>query len=345
MNQIIDLRSDTVTKPTPAMREAMAKAEVGDDVYGEDPTVNLLEQTAAEMLGKEAGMFVPSGTMGNLIAQITHCGRGQEVIMGAQSHTFYYEVGGASVVGSLIFHTVEEDRLGQISPEQVAHAIRGVNIHFPVTGLLCLENTHNRAGGTVTDIAHTKALCDLAHSNNVKTHLDGARVFNAATYLGCKVNQLVAEFDSVQFCLSKGLGAPVGSLLVGKQDFIQQARQFRKMLGGGMRQAGILAAAGLIALTEMSKRLEEDHQAARRLAEGLNLVPGLAVDMETVQTNMVFVDTTDSGRNGNDWTNLLRENGVLINAVGPNRLRFVTHFDLDRTDIEAALTTVVKLAR
>jgi threonine aldolase len=325
------------------MREAMAKAEVGDDVYGEDPTVNLLEKTAAEIMGKEAGLYVPTGTMGNLLAIITHCGRGQEVIMGAESHTFVYEVGGATVVGGVIYHTVQENKMGQLSPEQVSQAIRGDNIHYPTTGLLSLENTHNRAGGTVMSIELTKSLCNVAHAQNIPTHLDGARVFNAATYLERNVKELVAEFDSVQFCLSKGLGAPLGSLLVGKRNFIDKARKHRKMLGGGMRQAGVVAAAGMLALTEMPKRLSEDHQNARRFAESLALVPGLDLDLETVQTNMVFVDTTASGHRGAEWAEKLKEQGVLINAVGPNRLRFVTHYDVDRSDLDAALSIIARL--
>ncbi|MEI7555788.1 low-specificity L-threonine aldolase [Candidatus Chlorohelix sp.] len=340
MARIIDLRSDTVTKPTSAMREAMYKAEVGDDVYGEDPTVNKLEETAAEIMGKEAGLFVTSGTMGNLIGVITHCSRGQEIIMGAESHIFYYEVGGGAIVGGLMYHTVQENRLGILNLEQIAHAIRGKNIHYPVTGLVCLENSHNRKGGTVMSIEDTKRICDTAHANDVPVHLDGARVFNAATYLGKNVRELVAEIDSVQLCLSKGLGAPVGSVLVGKRDFIERARKNRKMLGGGMRQAGILAAAGLISLTEMTKRLGKDHYNAQRLAEGLQQVRGLEIDLETVQTNIVMADTTGSGRTADEWVTSLKQKGILINSMGPYTIRFVTHYEVEQSGIDEALTVI-----
>jgi threonine aldolase len=343
MFKLIDLRSDTVTKPTSAMRKAMAEAEVGDDVYGEDPTVNKLEELAAEMMGKEAGLFVPTGTMGNLVSVISHCQRGQEVILGAESHVFYYEVAGAAVVGGLGYRTIQENSMGHLSAEQVASAIRGQNIHFPTTGLLCLENTHNRAGGTVMSLEHSAGLCKVAHDHKVPVHLDGARVFNAATYLQKNVRELVADFDSVQFCLSKGLGAPAGSLVVGKKDFIDRARKNRKMLGGGMRQVGVLAAAGTLALTEMTKRLDEDHYQARRLAEGLQLVPGLEVDLATVHTNIVIASTRTSGKTGAEWAERLRQKGVLINAVGPYTLRFVTHYDVTRPDIEEALTIMLRL--
>jgi len=339
-NKIIDLRSDTVTKPTEAMRDAMAQAEVGDDVYGEDPTVNRLEQLAAEMMGKEAGLFVPSGTMGNLIALITHCGRGQEVILGDNSHIFYYEVGGGAVVGGLPFHILPNDQFGGLDPVQVEHAIRGQDIHYPKTGLLCLENTHNRAGGTVLNQSQLKTLADIAHQHNVPVHLDGARIFNAAVYLECKVSELVAEMDSVQFCLSKGLCAPVGSLIVGRRDFIQRARVSRKMLGGGMRQAGVLAAAGLLALIEMSKRLATDHANARFFAENIARIPGFMVDMATVQTNIVCADTQ---KEADWWLQSLAGAGVKLSAFGSHRLRFVTHKDVSRTELEEALDIIKKL--
>lgn len=341
MPTFIDLRSDTVTKPTEAMREAMAKAEVGDDVYGEDPTVNRLEQLAAEVMGKEAALFVPSGTMGNLVAVITHCGRGQEVILGDNSHIFYYEVGGAAVVGGLPFHILPNDPQGGINPDQLDHAIRGHNIHYAVTGLVCLENTHNRAGGTVLSIAQLKQLADIAHHHNVPVHLDGARVFNAAVSLQCRVSDLVAEMDSVQFCLSKGLSAPVGSLVVGRRDFIERARKNRKMLGGGMRQAGVLAAAGLLALTEMPKRLHEDQANARFFAENLANISGFKVDMATVQTNIVCADTIKSA---DEWVQKLAEAGVRATTFGSNRMRFVTHKDVTRADLEQALGIIQKLS-
>ncbi len=325
------------------MREAMARAEVGDDVYGEDPTVNKLEETAAQFMGKEAAVFVPTGTMGNLVAILSHCARGQEVILGDNSHVFYYERGNAAVVGGLPYHIIPNDRFGMIDPQAVAKAIRGGDIHLPPTWLLCLENTHNRSGGTVLSVQQIKQLAQVAHSSNIPVHLDGARIFNAAVYLNCPVSELVAEVDSVQFCLSKGLGAPVGSLVAGSKDFIGKARAYRKMLGGGMRQAGVLAAAGLIALTEMPDLLHEDHLNAQKLAESLNMISGFTVDMETVQTNIVMVDLDVQGPTAAEYTLALKKAGILAGASGPYRIRFVTHHDLSRNDIEAALTIISRL--
>jgi threonine aldolase len=342
--KIIDFRSDTVTKPTPAMREAMATAEVGDDVYGEDPTVNKLEELAADMLGKEAGLFVASGTMGNLVSVVAHCQRGQEIILGDQSHIFKYEVAGATVIGGVAYHIIPNDRNGKLNPTDVQNAIRGENVHYPETGLVCLENTHNVSGGTVLSIAEMKQIADISHEKNIPVHLDGARVFNAATFLECKISEVVADLDSVQICLSKGLAAPAGSLVVGKRDFINRARKIRKMVGGGMRQAGVLAAAGLISLTEMSQRLYDDHYNARQLAERLTLVKGFHVDLNTVQTNIVRVDLDETTPDAATWVAMLKKEGVLINAMGARILRFVTHNDVDRNDVDAALTIISKLA-
>jgi len=325
------------------MREAMAKAEVGDDVYGEDPTVNRLEEIAAQTMGKEAAVFVPTGTMGNLLAILSHCARGQEVILGDNSHVFYYERGNAAVVGGLPYHIVPNDHFGMIDPQHVINAIRGSDIHLPPTGLLCLENTHNRSGGTVLSVKQVNTLCRVAHERNVPVHMDGARLFNAAVYLGCKVSEIVAELDSVQFCLSKGLGAPVGSMIAGTKDFIAKTRAYRKMLGGGMRQAGVLAAAGLIALTEMPETLHDDHLNARRMAESLNLIPGLNVNMETIQTNIIMVELDQTGPTAAEWLSQLKKAGVLAGAAGQYRVRFVTHHDLSRSDIEAALTAIAHL--
>ncbi len=341
---MIDLRSDTVTKPTEAMRQAMAQAEVGDDVYQEDPTINRLQELAAETMGKEAALFVPTGTMGNLVSVLAHCERGQEILLGDNSHVFYYEAGGASVAGGLVYHTLPNDRMGMIDPNLVAAAIRTPDIHFAPTGLLCLENTHNRAGGTVLSKAQIDELCRVAHSRGIPVHLDGARVFNAATYLEIPVKQLVENLDSVQFCLSKGLAAPVGSVVVGRKEFIGKARRMRKMLGGGMRQAGVLAAAGIIALTEMSQRLEEDHYHAHRFAESLALVDGFEVDLETVQTNIVAANLTEKAGTAADWVARLKANGVLVGAAGPRRLRFVFHNDVDRADLEKTLSVIASLA-
>jgi threonine aldolase len=341
---MIDLRSDTVTKPTEAMRRAMAQAEVGDDVYGEDPTINRLQEMAAQIMGKEAALFVPTGTMGNLSAVLAHCGRGQEILLGDNSHIFYYEAGGAAVVGGLAYHTLPNDRFGMLDPVAVAGAIRSPDIHFAPTGLLCLENTHNRAGGTVLSKEQLDRLCQVAHEHNVPVHLDGARIFNAATYLELPVGQLVESLDSVQFCLSKGLAAPAGSLVVGKQSFIDKARKMRKMLGGGMRQAGVLAAAGIIALTEMTQRLGEDHYNARRFAQSLAWIDGFEVDLETVQTNIVAVNLNEKTGTAAEWVAKLKANGVLVGAAGPRRLRFVFHNDVDRADLEKTLSTIANLA-
>ncbi|MBW4438749.1 MAG: low-specificity L-threonine aldolase [Pleurocapsa minor GSE-CHR-MK-17-07R] len=284
----IDLRSDTVSHPTPEMREAMAYAEVGDDVYGDDPTVNALEATAAEMFGKEAALFVASGTMGNLCSVLAHCGRGDEMILGKQAHIFRYEAGGAAAYGGIQPNTLEVERDGTMSLDAIRGAIRQDNIHFPVTKLVCLENTHGGAGGAPVPASYIAQVADIARANGLKLHIDGARIFNAATALNTTVDVLCAEADSVSVCLSKGLCAPVGSVVVGDREFIRRAHRIRKSVGGGMRQAGILAAAGLIALKEMSKRLGEDHANARALAEALAAIPYVHVDMEAVKTNMLF---------------------------------------------------------
>ncbi|MDB5079046.1 MAG: Threonine aldolase [Chloroflexi bacterium] len=341
---MIDLRSDTVTRPTEAMRKAMAQAEVGDDVYEEDPTINRLQELAAELMGKEAALFVPTGTMGNLVALLAHCERGQEILLGDNSHVFYYEVGGASVVGGLAFHTLPNDRFGMIDPAMVAGAIRTPDIHFAQTGLLCLENTHNRAGGTVLSKEQIDQLCQVAHDRDVPVHLDGARIFNAASFLELPVAQLVENLDSVQFCLSKGLAAPAGSIVVGNRNFIAKARKMRKMLGGGMRQAGVLAAAGIIALTEMTQRLEEDHYNARRFAQSLAWIDGFDLDLETVQTNIVAVNLNEKTGTAAEWVAKLKDNGILAGAAGPRRLRFVFHNDVDRAGLEKALSTISNLA-
>lgn len=289
----IDLRSDTVSQPTPAMREAMATAVLGDDVYGEDPTVNELEQQAAERFGKEAGLFVTSGTMGNAVALLTHCKRGEEVIVGKDAHTVRYEVGGMAALGGIMPYTLPVQADGTFNLDDVRAAIRFPNDHFPTTRLICLENTHGGRAGIAVSKAFMDDIAQIARENNLLTHVDGARIFNAATALKLTVADLCENMDSVTFCLSKGLGAPVGSILVGTKAFIKEARRTRKMLGGGMRQAGILAAAGLIALNEHSIRLEQDHQNARKLAEGLASIQGIQVDLSKVTTNFVFFDLTD----------------------------------------------------
>jgi threonine aldolase len=284
----IDLRSDTVTVPTPEMREAMATAVVGDDVYGEDPTINELEATAAEMLGKEAGLFVVSGTMGNLTSVLTHCGRGDEMILGKQAHIFRYEVASAAAYGGIQPNTLQVLPDGTMDLDEIRESIRGENPHFPTTRLICLENTHGGANGAPVPASYIAQVAEIARANNLKVHVDGARLFNAATALNTTAKALVEHADSVSVCLSKGLCAPVGSIIVGSKEFIHRARRVRKSLGGGMRQAGILAAAGLIALRQMTQRLHEDHANARLLAEGLARLPYIDIDVERVKTNMIF---------------------------------------------------------
>ena len=279
--KIIDLRSDTVTHPTDAMRQAMFTAEVGDDVFGDDPTVNRLEAMAAQKMGKEAALFTASGTMSNLIAVLTHTQHGNEIILGSESHIFWYEVGGAAALGGVVMRTVPNDNNGQLALGDIEKAIRDkTNIHYPETTLLCLENTHNRCGGAVLTPEYTDSAVQLAHHHGLKVHLDGARIFNAAVALGVPVTELAGGADSVGFCLSKGLSAPIGSLLCGNKDFIDRARKRRKMLGGGMRQVGIIAAAGIVALETMIDRLAEDHANARKLAEGLRQINGITVTQE-----------------------------------------------------------------
>lgn len=337
----IDLRSDTVTVPTPEMRKAMYEAEVGDDVYGEDPTVNRLEELTAEILGKEAALFVTSGTQGNQVAVLTHTRRGDEVIAEAEAHVFMYEVGAIAALAGCQIRTIPGHQ-GMPSPDAVAAAIRTWNVHFPRTGLVCLENTHNRAGGTILPQDQVEAVCAIAHEHGIPVHLDGARLFNAAVAQGRTARELAAPFDSVQICLSKGLAAPVGSMLAGSREFIREARRMRKLLGGGLRQAGVVAAAGIVALTRMVDRLAEDHANARRLAEGIAQIPGLAIDLATVQTNMVFFDITDPRWDAAGVAGALGAAGVLCNATGPRRLRWVTHKDVTAADCDQALAILAK---
>ncbi|MHB1354815.1 MAG: low-specificity L-threonine aldolase [Anaerolineae bacterium] len=335
--QIIDLRSDTVTLPTPAMREAMCRAELGDDVYGEDPTVNRLQEMAAERMGKEAALFVPSGTMGNLVAILTHCGRGDEVIMGSEAHTFVYEGGGASSLGGVHVHTVPNLPNGMMAPEQVEWAVRGPNVHFPRTKLLCLENTHNRCGGAVLSPAQMATLTNIAHQHGFPVHLDGARVFNAAIALGVKVTDIAAQADSIQFCFSKGLAAPVGSAICGSTAFIAEAKRNRKVVGGGMRQAGVLAAAAIVGLEQMVDRLAEDHENARLLALGLDEIPQLHVDLSSVQSNMVMFTLANRNLNQQRVLASLKAEGLKVTSMDAEHLRAVTHYGITRSDIDSAI--------
>ena len=338
MPRTVELRSDTFTLPTASMRAAMAAAEVGDDVWDEDPTIHRLQQRAAEMVGKPASLFVPSGTMGNLCALLSHTQLGEEVIVEADSHIFHSEVAGASVVGGLQLRALETDD-GRLQPDQVRLAIRESDIHQPRTGLLCLENTHNRKGGTCLSPGQTAAVSAVAHEAGFPVHLDGARVFNAAVAQSVDVRDLTGPVDSVMFCLSKGLSAPVGSMLAGSNDFIERARRMRKMLGGGMRQAGVLAAAGLCALNEMVDRLEEDHANARRLAEGLRGLPGVDIDMARVETNMVFGDCRPP-LTANTFIDRCREVGVLLDQASAQRWRMVTHRGVSAQDVDYAIEAV-----
>ncbi|HCP45952.1 MAG TPA: low-specificity L-threonine aldolase [Deltaproteobacteria bacterium] len=334
----IDLRSDTVTRPTSAMREVMATAEVGDDVFGDDPSVLRLQEASAALLGKEAALFVPSGTMANQVALRTHTEPGDEVVLEATSHIYLYEAGGYAALSGISAWCVQGDR-GLLTAEQVSGAIRpeGGLSHFPNTSLVCLENSANRGGGTVYSVDRLAQIEGVVRAHGLRFHLDGARVFNAAVAQDVDVATLAAPFDSISFCLSKGLGCPVGSVLVGSRAFIDRAHRFRKMLGGGMRQAGILAAAGLHALENHVARLAEDHRRARRIAEELSDVPGVDVDLSSVQTNMVYIDVTATGLAASHFVSSLAEQGVHLTAVSPTALRAVTHLDVDDAAIEAML--------
>ena len=339
----IDLRSDTVTHPTPQMRRAMAEAEVGDDVYGEDPTVNRLEAMAAERLGKEAAVYVASGSMANLVAGLTHCQRGDEVVMGSDAHIFHNEVGSFSALGGIHVRTVPNDAGGMMDPDQVEAAVRPANIHQPRTAMISLENTHNRCSGAVLDSEYTAVVGDIAHRHDAALHIDGARIFNAAVALGVSPAELAKPADTVSFCLSKGLSCPVGSLVVGSREVIERARKNRKILGGGMRQAGIIAAAGVVALESMVDRLSEDHDNARHLAKGLASMPGLSLEPESIQSNIVIFEVT--GRPAPEFINALKEGGVLTSYTGGRRVRMVTHYGIAREDIDEALTLVEAVAR
>ena len=333
--QPIDLRSDTVTQPTPAMRDAMARADVGDDVYAEDPTINRLEAVAAARLGKAAALFVPSGSMANLVAVMTHCVAGEEVLLGDQAHIVRIEAGSMARVAGVLLTLLPNDPQGGMDPDQVRAAVRPQDLHQPPTRLLALENTHNFCGGAVLSLERTDALAAAARESGLRTHLDGARIFNAEIATGVPAAALAARMDSVSFCLSKGLSAPVGSLLCGPEAFIARARRVRKMLGGAMRQAGILAAAGLVALDTMVDRLRDDHANAQRLAAGLARL-GLAVDAAAVETNIVMVDVPDAP----GWARRLAAEGVLITVLAPRSARMVTHADLNASQIDIALERI-----
>ncbi len=344
--KLIDLRSDTVTQPTDEMRRAMATAEVGDDVFGEDPSINELQERAAAILGKEAGLLTSSGTASNLISTLVYSNHGDEIIMGDQAHMFWNESGGQAALAGVQTRLVPNDPQGRIDPQDVLEAIRpSGNPHFPKTSMLCLENTHNRCSGGVLTPEDTKSVCDVAREAGVPVHLDGARIFNAAIALEVPAAELVRDVDDLSFCLSKSLSCPVGSVLVGSQEFIDGARRWRKMLGGGMRQAGILAAAGLVALDTMVDRLAEDHQNARRLAHGLANIDGLNVDPETIQTNIVFFEVDESLGTAADMIAALERQDIKVSYPGKQSIRMVTHRHISPEDIEEALSRTSRAVR
>lgn len=336
MTNVIDLRSDTVSRPSDEMRNAMAAAPVGDDVFGDDPTVNLLERTAAEFVGKEAAVFVPSGTMANLVAVLTHTKPGDEIILGDQSHIFQYELGGAARLGGVITHPLQNQDDGAIDPSALSAAIRSENLHSPGSTLLCLENTHNRCGGAALPPGVISRLAGIARERGLAVHLDGARLFNAAAALGSAAAELASDCDSVSFCLSKGLGCPIGSLLCGTSEFVERARRNRKMLGGGMRQVGIIAAAGLFALEHNVTRIPEDHANAQALADGLREMGPFKPNVP--QSNIVVVDIAKGSVGG--WLSAFEQRGVLAVAFGPTRLRLVTHLNISRDDVNDALERI-----
>ena len=340
----MDFRSDTVTQPTPEMREAMASAEVGDDVYGEDPNVNRLQEMAAEILGMQAGLFVPSGTMGNLASILAHCERGDEVILGDQSHVFVNEAGGIAVFGGVHPHQIPNQKNGTLDLEAIEKAIRQDDVHYPRSRLIVLENTHNRCGGFPLTLEYTRQVGELAQKRGMKMHIDGARIFNAAVKLGVSAADLVAPADSATFCLSKGLCAPVGSVICGDEVFITRAHRIRKALGGGMRQAGIIAAAGIVALQSMIERLEEDHRRAGMLADGLRDIPDLALRYETPATNMVFVEFLPQAKvKARQVVDALAEEGFILRTSGDESLRLVVHHWIDDEAVERLIAGFERL--
>ncbi len=338
---MIDLRSDTLTRPSKAMRDAMAAAEVGDDVFGEDPTVNRLQDRIAELLGKERALFVASGTMGNQLCIKTHTHAGDEVIAEAGAHVFFYETAGAAFLSSVQIYQVKGTR-GVLPIADVQQAIRPDIYYMPRTRLLCLENTHNRAGGTVYPLENFSAIARIAHDAGLRVHLDGARLWNAAVASGVTPAEYCRHVDSVSVCLSKGLGAPVGSVIAGSKDFIEEARHFRKIFGGGMRQAGILAAAGLYALDNNVKRLADDHERARAFAETVATAPGVSIDLATVQTNIVIMDVAGTGTGAGEWARRFAEAGVRVSQASEHTLRAVTHLDVSAQDVRDAAAAIVR---
>ncbi len=335
----VDLRSDTVTQPTPEMREAMAEAEVGDDVYRDDPTVNHLEELAAQMLGKEAAIFVPSGTMGNLLALLVHCQRGNEVIVGSLSHIYLNEAGGMSALGGIQPCAIPNQEDGTLRLDDILASIRTEDVHHPITRLICLENTQNICGGVPLTPAYTRQVGEIAHQNGLSLHIDGARIFNSAVAQNISVRELVEPADSVMFCLSKGLAAPIGSMLLGSEKFVARARHLRKMLGGGMRQVGIIAAAGIISLEKMINRLADDHVRARKLADGLRQINGLVVDESSPYSNMVYMNLSEDVKiDSKQVSEKARPMGILLDAENSRRFRLVTHYWIDDNAVERTIS-------
>lgn len=339
----VDLRSDTVTKPTPEMREVMAEAEVGDDVYRDDPTVNKLEALAADKLGKEAAIFVPSGTMGNLLALLVHCQRGDEVIVGDKSHIYLNEAGGMSALGGIQPCAIPNQKDGTLALDDILASIRTEDVHHPITRLICLENTQNICGGVPLTAEYTQQVGEIARKNNLSLHIDGARIFNSAVAQNVDVKELAAPADSVMFCLSKGLVSPIGSMLVGTEKFVNRARHLRKMLGGGMRQVGIIAAAGILSLENMTSRLAEDHERAKKIAEGLRQIKGIVVDEDSPYTNMIFLEISENiSVSMQQIAESMKVLGVLIDAEGSRRLRLVTHYWIDDEGVEKSISAFKK---
>ena len=337
---IVDLRSDTVTLPTQEMRQAMFEAEVGDDVFGEDPTINRLEKMAAERMGKEAAVLVPSGTMANLVSLMSNAKRGDLVILESEAHMYWYEAGGLSAIAGLLPWPLKSE-FGVLNPDVVEAAIRPRNIHFPEPTLICVENTHNRHGGTVVSPKQLEVLGYVARTHGMRFYMDGARIFNAAVALGVDVKDFTRHVDNLMFCLSKGLSCPAGSLVIGTKDFVERARRNRKVLGGGMRQAGIIAAAGIVALEKLVQRLADDHRNARFLAEGCARVEGLSVDLARVQTNMVVLDISDLGVEDGVFRSKLKEHGVLAGSIGRGKVRLVTHRGIEKEHVERAMDGII----
>jgi threonine aldolase len=338
--RVIDLRSDTVTLPTPEMREAIYHAELGDDVYGEDRPTKRLEEMAADITGKEAALLVPSGTMANLTCVLTHCARGEEVILGDKSHIFLNEAGGISALGGAQVHTIYNQPDGSMLLKDIEAAIRNDNIHYPRTRLVCIENTHNRCNGSPLSPDYVNSVVELAKNYGLSVHLDGARIFNAAIALGVNVKELTQHVDSLMFCLSKGLSAPIGSVICGSHKFISEAVRTRKILGGGMRQTGIIAAAGIISLEQMVERLSEDHINAYTLAEGIAQIPGLSIDVSKIKTNIIYFDLTNHHLNTDELVKKCGQKGLMFLPTGQSRFRMVTHYGITSEDIDDSLATL-----